>query len=78
MPGYGIATFYFSNLASGSNSCGVDAPLVLAAKCSITPGIQAYAKYSIGVKGPPPASPQLVPMSPTNPVRICFIPCSMY
>ena len=40
-----------------SNSCGIDAPLVLAAKCSITPGIHAYAKYDIGAKGPPPASP---------------------
>jgi len=56
LPGYGIATFYFSNPASGSNSCGIDAPLVLAAKCSITPGVHAYAKYNIGAKGPP-ASP---------------------
>ena len=59
LPGYGIATFYFSNPFSGSNSCGIEAPLVLAAKCSITPGVHAYAHYDIAPKGHPPISPHL-------------------
>jgi len=45
--GYGIVTFYFSNPASGRNTCSIVAPITLQTECTITQGISAYAKYTL-------------------------------